>query len=303
MGQAWWTARRRVNAPALRRRARRSATDRLRQRHRALRLRPCRLRASRCRTRLSPRRWIRPLAGDSPSAALSTDTSTGMSARWTTATYQNGFQVQLPLPANWNGRYMVQGGGGTEGSVPTATGTIGGSTGIAEVSNGYAIASQDGGHENTDLAAPTCGILPPASRLQSNDNSGLRKPQRVLPRSDGQRSARPTNRSRQRRWPRSTWSTSTTARARTIHTGSAVRLADAKAMGMSQNFPSFFDGIVAGDPDLRSRSGRASAKSIGAEADAEHLPNETRIACRRSRHIAQPAPEAGCTALVSGIPV
>ena len=66
---------------ALRRRARRSATDRLRQRHRAQRLRPCRLRASRCRTRLSPRRWIRPLAGVSPSVASSTDMSISMSAR------------------------------------------------------------------------------------------------------------------------------------------------------------------------------------------------------------------------------
>src|SRR5712671_6471898 len=47
-----------------------------------------------------------------------------------TCTYQSRFQVQLPLPANWNGRFMMQGGGGGEGSVPTATGTIGGSTGI-----------------------------------------------------------------------------------------------------------------------------------------------------------------------------
>ena len=50
-----------------------------------------------------------------------------------TCSYQDGFQVQLPLPSAWNGRFMMQGGGGSEGSVPTATGTIGGSTGIAEV--------------------------------------------------------------------------------------------------------------------------------------------------------------------------
>ena len=230
MGQAWWTAPRRVNAPALRRRARRSATDRLRQRHRALRLCPCRLRASRCRTRLSPRRWIRPLAGVSPSAASSTDTSTGMSARLTTAVYQNGFQVQLPLPANWNGRFMAQGGGGTEGSVPTATGTIGGSTGIAEVSNGYAIASQDGGHENTDLAASTCGIsaagVPVFSQTPTvgfgNPNEFFLDPMGRI--GEAYQSIETTDAG-----PRSTSSTSTTARARTIHTGSAVRLADVKA--------------------------------------------------------------------------
>ena len=44
-------------------------------------------------------------------------------------TYQNGFQVQLPLPASWNGRFMGQGGGGSEGSVPAATGTDSGSAG------------------------------------------------------------------------------------------------------------------------------------------------------------------------------
>ena len=50
--------------------------------------------------------------------------------------------MQLPLPSAWNGRFMMQGGGGSEGSVPTATGTIGGSPGIPEVANGYATASQ-----------------------------------------------------------------------------------------------------------------------------------------------------------------
>ena len=54
--------------------------------------------------------------------------------------YRNGFQVQLPLSANWNGRFMMQGGGGVEGSVPTATGSIGGSAGIIEISHGYAVA-------------------------------------------------------------------------------------------------------------------------------------------------------------------
>src|ERR1700731_2530759 len=69
-----------------------------------------------------------------------------------TCTYQDGFQVQLPLPANWNGRFMGQGGGGSEGSVPAATGTDSGSAGgNFGITHGYAVASQDGGHENADL--------------------------------------------------------------------------------------------------------------------------------------------------------
>src|SRR5207248_10159431 len=81
--------------------------------------------------------------------------------------YQSVFQVQLPLPANWNGRFMFQGGGGTEGSVPTATGTIGGTTGINEIANGYAIASQNGGHQDTDLAA--CAAVNPATGGNNNE--------------------------------------------------------------------------------------------------------------------------------------
>ena len=37
--------------------------------------------------------------------------------------YGDGFEVRLPAPADWNGRFMFQGGGGTEGSVPPATGS------------------------------------------------------------------------------------------------------------------------------------------------------------------------------------
>lgn len=73
--------------------------------------------------------------------------------------YVIGFQVQLPLTANWNGRFMFQGGGGTEGSTPTATGTTSLSNTFGIV-NGYAVASQNGGHFNTDLG---CRPVTPAS--------------------------------------------------------------------------------------------------------------------------------------------
>jgi Tannase and feruloyl esterase len=64
--------------------------------------------------------------------------------------YGDGFQVQLPLPSDWNGRLMLQGGGGSEGAVPTATGSAG--TLSPAIAHGYAVASQDGGHENSQLA-------------------------------------------------------------------------------------------------------------------------------------------------------
>jgi feruloyl esterase len=39
--------------------------------------------------------------------------------------YGDRFEVRLPIPAQWNRRFMFQGGGGTEGAVPAATGTAG----------------------------------------------------------------------------------------------------------------------------------------------------------------------------------
>jgi Tannase and feruloyl esterase len=63
--------------------------------------------------------------------------------------YQTEFEVRLPTL--WNGRYMFQGGGGTEGTLPAATGAQTGTASFAELKNGWAVASQDGGHETSQL--------------------------------------------------------------------------------------------------------------------------------------------------------
>jgi Tannase and feruloyl esterase len=56
--------------------------------------------------------------------------------------YGDSFEVRLP--SQWNGRFMFQGGGGTEGAVPPATGSAG--TLSPTLAHGWAVASQDGGH-------------------------------------------------------------------------------------------------------------------------------------------------------------
>ncbi len=66
--------------------------------------------------------------------------------------YGDMFEVRLPVPTAWNGRFMFQGGGGTEGSVPAATGTAGSLS--PTLAHGWAVASQDGGHENSNLPNP-----------------------------------------------------------------------------------------------------------------------------------------------------
>ncbi len=62
-----------------------------------------------------------------------------------------GASFELRLPLNWNGRFMFQGGGGSEGSVPAATGVAGSIS--PTLAQGWAVVSQDGGHENSVLTA------------------------------------------------------------------------------------------------------------------------------------------------------
>jgi feruloyl esterase len=181
--------------------------------------------------------------------------------------------VQLPLPANWNGRFMMQGGGGTEGSVPAATGTIGGTTGINEISNGYAIASQNGGHQNTDLAAcaatnpNTFGnvyefFLDPLGTLgyayQSIEVTALNA-KYLIEQYYGTDAVR------------SYW----------------VGCSDGGRQGMvmSQKFPSFFDGIVAGDPTYQHEAttlsetyGVAAIQSVYLSNSALTPPGPTQVA-------------------------
>src|SRR5580704_11579910 len=56
-------------------------------------------------------------------------------------TYGIGFE--LNLPDAWVGRFEMQGGGGTDGSVASPVGSAG-----TELSLGWAVAADDGGHED-----------------------------------------------------------------------------------------------------------------------------------------------------------
>jgi hypothetical protein len=138
--------------------------------------------------------------------------------------YAIRFEVRLPL--QWNGRFLFQGTGGTQGSVPGASGT-----GVGTVANGFAVASDDGGHDNTKL---------PLQAGLSRGNLFYGDPQAV------------------RDWTYN--STSVTTRiakhliasfygrpaAHSYFVGCSTGGHD--GMGQSQRFPEHFDGIVAGAP-------------------------------------------------------
>jgi len=65
------------------------------------------------------------------------------------AAYGIGFA--LALPEKWNGRFLLQGGGGLNGSVqaPMGASAAGGNPGLAR---GFAVASTDTGHQGGDTA-------------------------------------------------------------------------------------------------------------------------------------------------------
>jgi hypothetical protein len=154
-----------------------------------------------------------------------------------TCTYQNGFQVQLPLPANWNGRFMGQGGGGSEGAVPAATGTDSGSAGgNFGITHGYAVASQDGGHEVADLA--NCNNTNPATF--GNSSQFYLDP--LANRMNAYQSIEVTQ--LVAKYLINEYYGTGPNRSYWVGCSTGGR----QGMVMSQNFPSFFDGIVAGDP-------------------------------------------------------
>jgi Tannase and feruloyl esterase len=145
--------------------------------------------------------------------------------------YQDGFQVQLPLPAAWNGRFFMQGGGGTEGSVPPATGNNSGSAGANfGITNGYAVASQDGGHENSQLL--TCGTM--------NTNEFFLDPMGTI--DFAYQSIDVTTLTA--KYLIAAYYGSEAGHSYWVGCSTGGR----QGMVMSQNFPQYFNGIVDGDP-------------------------------------------------------
>jgi len=62
----------------------------------------------------------------------------------------------LRLPMRWNGKFFFEGGGGTEGELGAAIGQI--APGVAPaIAQGYAVVSQDSGHDNKTNSVPDRG--------------------------------------------------------------------------------------------------------------------------------------------------
>lgn len=68
-----------------------------------------------------------------------------------------GTRFEVRLPADWNGRFMFQGGGGTQGNLSNATGNAG--TLSPTLARGFAVATENGGHDNSQLTPDPNGVI------------------------------------------------------------------------------------------------------------------------------------------------
>ena len=140
-----------------------------------------------------------------------------------------GTRFEVRLPADWNGRFMFQGSGGTQGSLPAATGNAG--TLSPTLAKGFAVATENGGHDNSNLTA-----MPPiiAGNMFFDD------PQAVLDWS--YRSVEITTRTA--KYLIKTFYEKPARYSYFVGCSTSGR----QGMAMAQDFPRHYDGIVAGDP-------------------------------------------------------
>ena len=65
-------------------------------------------------------------------------------------------RFHLRMPAGWNGKFFMQGGGGTNGDLGDAIGRLGGGA-LPALAQHYAVMSQDSGHDNAVNTIPAKG--------------------------------------------------------------------------------------------------------------------------------------------------
>src|SRR5215510_7191583 len=137
--------------------------------------------------------------------------------------YGTMFEMRLPTPAEWNRRFMFQGGGGTEGAVPAATGSAG--TLSPTLAHGWAVASQNGGHQNSELPFPLQFALDPQAVIVHAYGSidVTTQTAKFLIKTFYGKSAEYS-----------------------YHVGCSI--GGRQGMVFSERYPNYFDGIVAGDP-------------------------------------------------------
>jgi feruloyl esterase len=137
--------------------------------------------------------------------------------------------MELRLPKNWNGRFLFQGGGGTDGRLMPALGAQNVGASPNALTQGFAVASTDAGHR--DEPGPTGGFLfgaDPQARIDYGYNHLPVVRNASLAMIDAFYHAKPK-----------------------YSYFSGCSNGGRQGMMASQRFPDFFDGIVVGAPANR----------------------------------------------------
>jgi feruloyl esterase len=143
-----------------------------------------------------------------------------------TASLNQAYAIRwmMRLPTNWNGRFYFAGGGGTNGNVGDAFGS-------GALANGYAVVSQDSGHNNAVNVTPEAGTATFGYDPRARSDFGYRSydlvtrlGKRLIDLYYGER-------------PEFSYYVGCSEGGR-------------EGLVMSQRFPHHFDGIVAGNPGM-----------------------------------------------------
>lgn len=140
-------------------------------------------------------------------------------------------QVHVRLPAAWNGRFLFQGGGGTDGNLGDATGM----TGIGRppaLAQGYAVVSGDSGHSNATNNDPRMGGMVSFGRdAQARADYGHAALKATY------EAARAVIRQYYSRPPRHSYFVGCSKGGQ-------------EGLAFAERYPDAFDGIIAGDPGM-----------------------------------------------------
>jgi feruloyl esterase len=160
-------------------------------------------------------------------------------------------KFHVRLPSNWNGRFFFEGGGGSNGNLGNALGNLQGQQRGNALSLGYAVVSQDSGHDNRENNDPqrngaaTFGFDPQA-RLDFGYNSYDQVTQ----------AAKALIRIYYGRAPERSYFVGCSEGGR-------------EGMMMSQRFPDYFDGILACSPGFKLPKAALYGHSWDAQSFAE----------------------------------
>ena len=132
-------------------------------------------------------------------------------------------KFHLRLPTDWNGRFFYSGGGGTDGDLGTATGT--------QLQQGYAVVSTDSGHDNAVNTSDVASTFEFGFDPQARSDYGYNGPARAT------QAAKALIKKFYRRAPKYSYFAGCSEGGR-------------EGLMLSQRYPEFFDGIVAGSPGM-----------------------------------------------------